>query len=588
MRLKQALMALVALSLVILTNCANTPADPTASPLDRGDTTLTSAATGIEPTDSPVNDDDLTRHPPTLTPHPAPPGAPNILFILTDDMRLDELAYMPKLKRLLTDQGATFSNYFVNVPVCCPSRVTTLRGQYAHNTGVEQNGGANGGFYTAYTLGVEQSTIATWIQQNGYRTGLFGKYLNGYPSGAKLRYVPPGWSDWRSPISGFPDSGFNYTINENRELVQYGSQPEEYATDVYATLVDQFIRDSVTQGTPFFAYLAVHAPHIPAVPAPRHANLFPGIEAPRTPNFNERDVSDKPEYIASLPRVSVGSRERIDNLFRLRIQTLQAVDDAIEKLYGTLQATGQLDNTYIVFASDNGFHLGNHRMPAGKQTPYEEDIHVPLIVRGPGIAAGTVINQIAGNTDLAPTFAQMAQVVPPDFMDGRSLLPLLQGTPPTMWRQVFLIDTWRLIKMAPLPPSTDEAPSSTGEPLDSGTGVTLNEVAQSATLGDDEAAILAASQSASAVPMPKVIGDIPEYHGIRGRGFVYIEYEDGFKEFYDLLADPYELDNLAGQLDAASQQALSERVSRLTTCQGAACVGLEDLPLEITIPRAAA
>ena len=131
-----------------------------------------------------------------------PASRPNILFVLTDDMAKSELAVMPHVRSLLAEQGTSFSKAFVSVSLCCPSRTTILRGQYSHNTGIETNGGENGGFETAYVKGVESSTIATWLHADGYRTALFGKYLNGYPNGASDSYVPPGWDEFDSPTRG--------------------------------------------------------------------------------------------------------------------------------------------------------------------------------------------------------------------------------------------------------------------------------------------------------------------------------------------------------------------------------------------------
>src|ERR1700730_11015858 len=153
----------------------------------------------------------------THTSKPAPgsrSSKPNVLFILTDDLDLREISHMPNLRSLLIDRGVSFSHYFVSVSLCCPSRSTTLRGQYSHNTGVETNGGSNGGFETAHRLGIEKSTIATWLQHAGYRTGLIGKYLNGYPNSRHRSYVPPGWNSFVSPAAGTPYNEFNYTLNQ--------------------------------------------------------------------------------------------------------------------------------------------------------------------------------------------------------------------------------------------------------------------------------------------------------------------------------------------------------------------------------------
>ncbi len=504
------------------------------------------------------------------TPTRAAGSPPNIVFILTDDLDLAEIAYMPKLKSLLIDQGTSFNNYFVSVSLCCPSRSTTIRGQYSHNTGVETNGGGNGGFETAYRLGIESSTVATWLKAGGYETGLFGKYLNGYPNTASDTYIPAGWTEWHSAVKGNPYSEYNYTLNSNGKMEPHGKKPEDYGTDVYGGEAIQFIQKAAQDKKPFFVYLAVYAPHQPATPAPRYADLFPGAKAPRTPNYNEADVSNKPQYIASLPLLKPLAQQRIDTLYRKRLQSLQAVDDAIENLYNTLKANGQLDNTYIVFTSDNGFHLGNHRMPAGKQTAYEEDIHLPLIVRGPGVAAGKTVDAMTGNIDLAPTFAAMAGAQADSFVDGRSFLPLLTGNLPANWRDVYLVEHFQQAAA----PSAQATPNpDTQEPSD----IDQQSEEQLATTNETSAPMPDAGAAAA-------VKGIPEFHGIRGEGWVYVEYKTGEKEFYDITKDPYELNNLASKLDPDTAKALADRVAKLVTCKAETCRSFEDQPIKVQIP----
>jgi arylsulfatase A-like enzyme len=228
-----------------------------------------------------------------------PNQRPNIIFILADDMAYTDLSVMPKLKSLITDQGISFNNYLVNISLCCPSRVATLRGQYANNSKIFGNGAPdNGGFERVYELGLEKSTAAVWLQNAGYRTMLAGKYLNGYPSNKSgMSYVPPGWTEWYSAVRGNAYNEFGYTLNENGKMVQYGSKPEDYGTDVYAKKTVQLIQTSVKEGKPFFAYLSVYAPHSPATAAPRHEKLFADAKLPRPPNFNEDDMSDKPAHL---------------------------------------------------------------------------------------------------------------------------------------------------------------------------------------------------------------------------------------------------------------------------------------------------
>jgi len=370
--------------------------------------------------------------------------SPNIVFILTDDQRLEDIAHMPRLNKLLIEHGMSFSNYFSSVSLCCPSRASILRGQYAHNTGVLTNSSDSGGFSKAHALGVENSTVATWLHDHNYKTALIGKYLNHYPGSLGPEYIPPGWDYWASSVLGNPYSEYNYTLNENGKQVQYGGEAGDYGTDVYAKKAVGFIKDCTTQNKPFFIYLAFYAPHGPATPAPRHESLFADAKVPRSKAFNEADVSKKPQFIQRLPLLTEKEIEAADTYYGKRLRSLQAVDEAIESICNTLDETKQLENTYIVFASDNGFHLGEHRMRRGKMTAYETDIHLPLIVRGPGVRHGVRAEELAGNIDLAPTFAEIAGAKVPDFVDGRSLLPILRGDAglDKNWRKVFLVEHW--------------------------------------------------------------------------------------------------------------------------------------------------
>lgn len=229
--------------------------------------------------------------------------------------------------------------------LCCPSRTTTLRGQYSHNSGVESNGGSNGGFETAHKLGIERSTVGTWLQSAGYRTALIGKYLNGYPNTVAPTYVPPGWNEWDSASKGGnPYSEYNYTLNENGTLVRYGATPSDYGTDVYVKKAADFITQSAKAGKPSFTYLALYAPHQPATPAPRHAKLFPRAKAPRTAAYNEADVSDKPQWVQRVPLMTAAEQRSTDELYRERIRSLQAVDDGVASLVDELRRNGQLSN----------------------------------------------------------------------------------------------------------------------------------------------------------------------------------------------------------------------------------------------------
>ena len=485
---------------------------------------------------------------------------PNIVFVLTDDLDAAEIQYMPKLKSLITDQGITFPNYFVSMSLCCPSRSTTLRGQYPHNTQILGNQLPTGGFQKFYQLGEEKSTIAVWLQAAGYRTMLAGKYLNGYPEQNNAKYIPPGWNEWYVAVHGDAYSEFNYTLNENGKEVVYGNKPEDYGTDVYVNKAVDFIQRSAQDGKPFFVYLAPYAPHAPYTPAPRHANLFPDLIAPRTPNYDEADVSDKPAFIRDRPLLTQRQMDMIDQVYRKRLQSLQAVDEGIETIVNTLKANGQLDNTYIFFTSDNGYHLGNHRQVVGKIAPYEEELRVTMIVRGPGVPAGKTLEHLTGNVDLAPTWADLAGAKAADFVDGRSLVPLMRDNPPPLsqWRQAFALENGpdRITETGVTATPTPDTEQQLLEPQD-----------------QDE------KDTASLPPARQRIRSVPPFRGIRLQTWSYVEYITGEVELYDLETDPYELQNLASTADPKWLAQLAARVRELATCKASSCQTAEDAPL---------
>ncbi|HEX7614428.1 MAG TPA: sulfatase-like hydrolase/transferase, partial [Thermoanaerobaculia bacterium] len=443
-------------------------------------------------------------------------------------------------QELLVARGTSFPNNMVPLSLCCPSRTTILRGQYPHNTGVLGNSLPSGGFEKAYNENVEASTVATLLHGAGYRTALFGKYLNGYPDTAAGLYVPPGWDEWYSPVSGDPYSEYSYTLNENGQKFPYGSTPADYGTDVYLGKAVDFIRRA--PGTPpIFMYFATYAPHMPYTPAPRHAGLFPGVTAPHFPSFNESDVSEKPAYISSKPLLTQADIAGIDSDYRMRLQALQAVDEAIATLIDTLSSAGRLANTYLVFASDNGYHMGEHRLLPGKYTPYETDIHVPLVVRGPGVPAGVVRSEYTADLDLAETFAELAGVPPLSFSDGRSLAPLLRGAPASNWRQAFFLEEFGTGEFDP----PDVLAGTPREPLDK-------------------------QDLATTVP-------IPSYYGFQAPGYKYVEYKSGEKELY-VSSDPYELTNVAAKVDPAIAASLVAYLNRFDACVGDACRAAEAVP----------
>jgi arylsulfatase A-like enzyme len=475
-----------------------------------------------------------------------PVARPNFVFLLTDDLDASEISVMPKLKSLLTDQGTTLSDYNVSVSWCCPSRSTTLRGQYAHNTTIWSNTAPNGGFGRFYEKGLQNSTIATWLHSAGYRTGLFGKYLNGYPEQAPVKktYIPPGWSTWDVPAAGSPYSQYNYTINDSGKLEHHGHKPKDYLTDVLDHKAREFV--SAPSSQPFFAYIGVYNPHAPATPAPRHASMFKDAKAPRTPSYDEKDLTGKPTEVRRLPPVSKKEQATWDALYRNRLRSLQSVDDMIADLVDTLRQSGRLGNTYFIFTSDNGFHIGQHRMPPGKNTAYVEDTQVPFVVRGPGVPAGRTVGQLAGNVDVAPTLADLAGVKSPGFVDGRSLVPLMRPGTPKSWRQVFLLEHGH--GPGTQPPLT---PPKNG--------------------------VLEPPELLSPTTREKFY--LAPFEGLRTERYFYVEYSTKERELYDLVTDPYEMHNLAADRSPPIRSLIasfSARLHVMRACAGKACATAED------------
>src|SRR5215216_4142946 len=247
---------------------------------------------------------------------------PNIVFILTDDMRKDDLKYMPKTNSLLSQKGMRFENAFVSNALCCPSRATIMRGQYSHNNGVWSNSSTHsssitsGGLQAYQDNGNEADNVATRLQDAGYRTGLFGKYLNGYTN------------------------YFEYNVNDDGTIRHYGTKDSDYRTDVLSRKTNAFISKGAAQSTPFFAYVAPNAPHPPATPAPRDVHTYDGVKAPRLPSFNEKDVSDKPSWIRKRPMLSADAISAIDARHEHRVESLQAVDDLVQGVVSTLKNSG--------------------------------------------------------------------------------------------------------------------------------------------------------------------------------------------------------------------------------------------------------
>lgn len=435
---------------------------------------------------------------------------PNVVVIMTDDQTVESMRVMPNVRALLAEHGVTFTNSFASYPLCCPSRATLLTGQYAHNHGVLGNEPPNGGYGA---LDRERTTLPAALQDAGYSTIHIGKYLNRYGLADPTR-VPPAWDDWHGLVGDSVYEYVGFTMNHNG-TVRHQLPEQGYQTDVLTDLATKAIRRESDENEPFFLNLAYVAPHRAldhrlARPAGRHQGAFAAEPLPIPASFNEADVSDKPPRVALQPPLDPGEVDLITRRYRSRLESLLAVDEGVAAVVRALRKTGELENTLIVFTSDNGFLHGEHRVESGKVFPYEPSIRVPLVVRGPGVASGATTDALVSNVDLAPTIFAFTGAASLRRMDGRSLQGLLDR------------------------PGRDSR---------------------------DFPVLLEAFDARSGA-----------YQGVRTERYVYIEYADGARELYDLVTDPDQLDNRAGDPELATVEApLVDELSRLRNCSGAAC-----------------
>ncbi len=371
---------------------------------------------------------------------PTPAAArPNFVLVVTDDLDVPTTERIPRLQEFAR-QGLSFTRAYAAQPLCGPSRASILTGQYAHNHGALYNDPPNGGFPALQRS--EGSSLPAWLKAAGYRTSLVGKYTNAYARGESDGYIPPGWDDWHAHLTATEDGRYyNYWVNDNGNVTRYGSKPEDYSADVETRQAVAFIRGEAGRPGPIFLYLAPQAPHVPAWYAERHAGEFRHELAPRVPSFNESDVREKPAWVRVLPLLSDRDIDKLDDLQRWRLRSLSAVEDMLAAVVQALAETGRLERTYILFTSDNGLLMGQHRAVARKESFYEESIRVPLFVRGPGVPAGST-EALTVNIDLAPTLAELAGLSVPDSVDGRSLAPFLRAMPPTSWRSDVYLENY--------------------------------------------------------------------------------------------------------------------------------------------------
>jgi N-acetylglucosamine-6-sulfatase len=442
--------------------------------------------------------------------------APNVVVVMTDDQAQDTMRAMPRTRHLIGRNGVRFRNAVVSFPLCCPSRATFLTGQYAHNHGVLDNGPPRGGYQR---LDAEH-TLPVWLSRAGYRTGFVGKFLNGYgePEGGGDREVPPGWSDWYGLPSTAKRRPFDFQLNENGKLVEYGDGEGDYKTQVLADKASSFIRERAGSERPFFLWVSANAPHVDygldestarnPEPAPRDRGRFEDEEPPRRKSVDERDVSDKPRFIQSRSRLRAEQRDEIKKVYVSQLESLVAVDRLVKQVIRALRSQGELGRTVVMFTSDNGYLRGQHRLDSGKSSPYEEAIRVPLLVRGPGFPAGERAGRLVGNVDLAPTILDLADAKPDVEVDGHSMLPFERGT-------------------------------------DDRGGQVLLEVFERRH---------------------------GRFVGLRTRRYVYAEYDGRDRELYDLKRDPEQLASVHDDPRYADVRArLASALARLRSCAGEGC-----------------
>lgn len=432
---------------------------------------------------------------------------PNIVFIFTDDQAASLMQVMPTVMNLIAARGITFKRAYYNIPLCMPSRTNMLTGRYHQNTGVESNNFS----YGTFTSQIEPKTVAVALKNAGYRTGMFGKYINSY-NGYNL---PVGWTKWFC-AAGSTGHFFGPLINEDGRRTRYAA--DVATTDLISQAAVKFIHASAEAGGPFYAWVSYHAPHMPATPDPEYTGALPGLQAPRTPAFNEADVSDKPAYVRNRNLAGSSLIANVDLHYRMMGRTLLSVQDGVKAIINALEATGQLANTYVIFGADNGWPHLEHRLAGGKGLPYEQVARIPLFMRGPGIPAGISLNHLVSNVDLPATFAQWAGASSFSGVDGRSLIPLFSSTRPSPV-------AWR-----------------TAIPF----------FYKEGTAGESKT---------------------PGWQGIitTSPDYVYVQYSTGEKELYNMATDPYQLSNISKKVPSSLIAGLSSRTRALNSCSGSVC-----------------
>jgi arylsulfatase A-like enzyme len=501
-----------------------TPGSPVVAPAGAAEPTTPAL---VLPTDvaSPA-DPNGGEATPTVEPTPGvEPGIKNVVLLLADDLDTALFDAVPRLAAL-RGEGTSLTNFVVTDSLCCPSRTSIMRSEYVHNHRVLSNIPATGGGWeTFYKRHLQRDCLPVWLQRSGVQTALVGKYLNGFPKGAPSRtYIPPGWSHFTTSISGNQSyKGYNYTLNQNGRLVRHGSAPVDFLNDVLTTDAAEYIT-SATE--PFFLELSTYNPHVPSPIAPRNVGSHAGATMPRTPSFDARGTFE-PNWLRKTPNLTSRQLANVDRKWTRRLESAESVADSYDAVVAALSASGHLQDTLIIVTSDNGYHMGQHRLASGKQTPFREDTIVPAVLIGPGIAKGATIDQMTSTIDLAPTIARALGSSVPEWTDGRDLSPLLANPTSTPWR----------------------------------TGVLVESLA-AARPGDVDYTNF----------------DAPTLRALRTRDWLFVEYVKGGETLYDLVHDPYEINNIASVAPSSVLDPLRAQLAALKNCSGSECRVADSLP----------
>ena len=506
------------------------------------------------------------------------PQRPNVVVVMTDDMRDDDLRFMPHVRHLFGDQGVRFTNSYSPQPLCCPARASFVTGQYSHNHHVWSHAPPYG-FQALH----DSSTLPVWLQEAGYDTTFLGKYLNGYgvqtlrDGRPSLHYVPPGWDDWRGSVDGGMAAGsalnggtyryYDTTLNVNGRLEPHQG---EYQTTLFGRESREILRSKAGSSRPFFYWASFVAPHHgrpheaddprpvlrsdgtrqvfrnPARPK-RVRGRFDSVLRQAPGHLGERDVRDKPFFIRDLPPLTSAEQRGVLEDARQRAEALSVVDNQVASMMEVLRRTGQLRNTYVVFTSDNGYFLGEHRMRQGKILPYEPSLRVPLLVRGPGIPHGQVRTDPFTTIDLAPTILAAAGIRVPATVDGTSLLDVAKHGD-RGWDRGILTET---------------GPRSVGS--------------------DSEESDNFLVPGGSPSPLRFTLRFS---QGVRTGDYLYVEHASHERELYDLRTDPREVRNLVDRpAERSVVRLMARELDLLRNCRGAQC--RRPLPAALRTPHPA-